>query len=262
MDPRASTARLEPDRMQLVSQHLPLVRVLARRYARGVELDDLVGAGSLGLVKAARRFQPSRGIEFRSFAVQTIAGEMQHFIRDCAGPVRLPRRDQEVSRGVRRAEQELVTRLGRTPTDAELVRACDADREVLARAARADLARRPASLSEWEELDQQEDAAGAELRASLASALKRLPRNERQVVRLRFFADLSQSEIAKRTGISQTQVSRLLTAALARLRAELGDDQDSSPNDRTNPETRVEEKAVAAYTRGHGDRTCASAIGP
>jgi RNA polymerase sigma-B factor len=239
-----------------------LVRALARRYAWRADLDDLVGAGSLGLVKAATRFRPEQGVEFQSFATPTIAGEMQHFMRDCLGPVRLPRRDQEVSRSVRCAKRELTARLRRPPTDDELARASDVDRDLLARAVWAELAQQAVPLTEEQEQERRDGVADAELRASLAAALKRLPHRERQVVMLRFFADLSQCEIARHTGASQTQVSRLLTAALARLRTELGGDFDSRRTVRSNLGGGVEETAADAYTRGHGDRSGASAVQP
>ena len=212
---------LQRDRVELVEEHLPLVRALARRYARGVELDDLVGAGSLGLVKAAARFRPERGVAFGSFAAPTIAGEMQHYVRDCRGAVRLPRRDAEASRRVWRARQDLAARLRRSPTDAELAEASGVGRAVIDRASQAELAREPVSLSELHEFERTDGVAATELRAWLESSLRKLPHHERQVVRLRFFGDLSQSEIARRTGTSQTQVSRLLADALAHLREDL-----------------------------------------
>ena len=262
MDSRVGDLALEPDRVELVSQYLPLVRALARRYAWRAELDDLVGAGSLGLVKAATRFRPEQGVEFHSFATPTITGEMQHFMRDCLGPIRLPRRDQEVSSSVRCAKRELTDRLRRPPTDDELAHTSEVDRNLLERAVRAQLAQHPVPLTDVQELERRDDVADAELRESVAAALRTLPHREREVVELRFFEDLSQCEIARRTGTSQPQVSRMLAAALARLRIELGSDFDFEQPERPNREGAVEETAIDAYTRGHGDRSGANAVRP
>jgi RNA polymerase sigma-B factor len=168
-------------RRRLIEGHLPLVRAVARRFAGGAEpLEDLVQIGSIGLIKAADRYDDARGVSFAAYATPFIAGEIRHHLRDRAAPVRVPRRLQ--------AEGVSVTTVG------------------------LDCAGDPA----------QADPAGqTQDRLALKAALLALRPRERHIVQLRFGEDLSQAQIASRTGLSQVHVSRMLRGALARLRDEL-----------------------------------------
>jgi len=168
-------------REQLIERHLPLVRLLARRFAgRGEQLEDLVQVGSIGLIKAVDRFDPARG-ELVAYAVPTILGEIRRYLRDRAAPVRVPR-------AVQRAGGQVAV----LPLSDELA-------------------------------DDGEDGLEAgERRALLASGLQALDARERRVVHLRYFGGWSQQRIAHELGLSQTHVSRLLQASLAKLRAEIG----------------------------------------
>src|SRR5215213_2729593 len=123
----------ERARARLVELHMPLVEALAHRHdRRGAEHDDLVQAGSIGLLNAIERFDPKRGEEFVAFAVPTVEGEMKRHIRDRTGAVRLPRRLHEASVQLPRAREELTARLNRAPTAAELAREVGVSTEDLA----------------------------------------------------------------------------------------------------------------------------------
>jgi RNA polymerase sigma-B factor len=166
-------------RRRLIERHLPLVRSIARRHgAAGEPFEDLVQVGSIGLIKAADRYDASRGVAFGAFAAPFVAGEIRHHLRDRCAPVRVPRRQQ--AEGVR------VTAVG------------------------------------LDDLEQQDDPlATTEDRLAIVAALRALRPRERRIVQLRFVDDLSQAQIATRTGLSQVHVSRTLRGALTRLREEL-----------------------------------------
>jgi RNA polymerase sigma-B factor len=217
-------------RHRLIEQHLPLVRSLARRYVgRGEHFEDALQAGALGLVKAAERFDARRGVAFASFAIPTIAGEIKHFLRDEAAPVRLPRREQEACSRLRAARRELRALLRRAPTDGEVAATGVVTEEDLTTALRAELARVPVPLTDSATPPGRgpDPLADSEHRVLVARALDKLDRRERQIVRLRFYADLTQEEIARRLGMSQTHASRLIASALAKLEREL-DERDSA----------------------------------
>lgn len=208
-------------RETLIETHLPLVHAVARRYAgHGVELDDLVQAGSLGLVKASDRFDPGRGVAFAAFAAPVIEGEIRHHLRDRAGTVRLPRRLQQLGAQARRRRDELTVSLGRRPTTSELAVALDADVGEVQLALNAQSAASPLPLPEADDpaVATTEPAASAEDRLLVESRLRELEPRERQIVYLRFHADLTERQIGEELGISQAHVSRLLAAALAQLR--------------------------------------------
>src|SRR3954470_15388356 len=214
---------------ELVNRHLPLVRQLARRYAYTSEpLDDLVQVGSVGLLQALSRYDPRVGSSFKAYAVPTILGELRRHFRDTAWSVHLPRSLQERTRSVQLAVGALQASLGRSPTIAEIARRIDATSEQVIEAMEARLAYRVESLDapaepgderdKWRRAGEIDDGFDtAEQSAFLSRALNALPERERQLVRLRFEEDLSQSEIGRRLGISQMHVSRLLRRALARM---------------------------------------------
>jgi len=214
-------------RERLIEAYLPLVRALAQRFAhRGERLEDLVQVGSIGLIKAVDRFDPERGVGFAAFAAPNIVGEIKRHLRDRAALIRVPRRHQEAGARVRDLRRELGNRLGRDPSSLELAAAAHLDDAELAEAAQGAHARAPLSLSEAAPALSAEDPyRTSEDRIAVSAGLRRLHRSEQEVVRYRYFDDLSQGEIAARLGISQTQTSRLLASGLAKLRAGLDEER-------------------------------------
>jgi RNA polymerase sigma-B factor len=225
-------------RDQLIEAHLGLAEYLARRFAnRGEPLDDLVQVASLGLVKAVERFDPARGLEFTTFATPTIVGELKRHFRDKGWAVRVPRRVQELHLRVTRVVDDLSLELGRSPTVAEIAhRAGTSEDEVIEAidagsayrstsldAGRGDDDDSPGLLGQLGTLDP--EMASAERRAALSPLIAELPEREQVMLYLRFYEGMTQSEIAKRLGISQMHVSRLLSRSLQRLRevADTGD---------------------------------------
>ena len=223
-------------RDELVEAHLGLAEYLARRFAnRGEPLDDLIQVASLGLVKAVDRFDPGREVEFSTYATHTIVGELKRHFRDRGWAIKAPRRMQELYLRLTGVVASLGQELGRSPTIAELAAEVDASEEDVLEALEAGQAYRFASLdapaggesdgetvgSRLGELDP--DLDDVERRATLSPLLARLPPRQRLILQLRFFEGLTQSEIAKRLGISQMHVSRLLARSVAHLRAAADD---------------------------------------
>jgi RNA polymerase sigma-B factor len=219
-------------RDQLVKRYLPLARKLARRYAGTEEpLDDLVQIASLALVKAIDRFDVERGLAFSSFAVPTITGELKRHFRDHGWAVHVPRSAQERALRAEKAVQELTGSTGQTPTVNQLAQYLEWELGDTLDALEAGAGHHAGSLdAPAREGDGEGDSAVAmlgaeddryefvEARLSVAAAMHRLPLIERRVVYLRFIEDLTQTQIGARTGVSQMQVSRLLSSALDRLR--------------------------------------------
>jgi RNA polymerase sigma-B factor len=221
------------DREALIIAHLPLVRSLARRYAnRGESLDDLVQVGTVGLIKAVDRFDPSLGRELASFAAPTILGEIRRHFRDRAWSVRPPRSLQDAHADVSTAVERLSVELGHTPSVAEIAEETGLDAESVLDAILVGSAYRPLSLSRPPAGSDEDDPielgvddegfAAAEQRATLGDGLQQLPIRERLILQLRFGEGLSQSQIAGRVGISQMHVSRLIRRALDVLRDRIG----------------------------------------
>src|SRR5829696_8782573 len=218
-------------RAELVELHLPLVRYFARRYAgRGEPLDDLLQVGALGLVKAVDRFDPERGLEFSTFAVPTIVGEIRRHFRDHTWAVHVHRTLQELTGQVARCAAQMLQELHRAPTVAELSERLGLPVERVLESLDCAAAYTAESLEtptgEDRQLgDQLGDDDGAydhvDMRESLGPALARLPEREQRILQLRFYGNMTQSQIAARLGISQMHVSRLLGRSLARLRQEL-----------------------------------------
>jgi RNA polymerase sigma-B factor len=206
-------------RERLVELYMPLVEALAHRHdRRGAEHDDLVQAGSIGLLNAIERFDPKRGEEFVAFAVPTVEGEMKRHIRDRTGPVRLPRRLHEASVRLPRAREELTARLKRAPTPAELAREIGVSSEDLAglESSTAGAANQAAPVDErGGELD------ASDSRLMLAGAFQSLDDTDRRILYLRFVRELSRREVADELGVSQSALARRTNAALAKVRAEL-----------------------------------------
>jgi RNA polymerase sigma-B factor len=221
-------------REALVELHLPLVEHLARRFAgRGEPLDDLVQVGTIGLIKSVDRFDTERGVEFSTYATPTIVGEIKRHFRDKGWAVRVPRRLQELRISLGSATEELSHALGRSPTIAELAARIGVSEEEVLEGLESANAYTAVSLDAGAD---SEDGPGAVLdsigvddealdgvvyRESLRPLLAKLPPRERQILMLRFFRNLTQSQIAEEVGISQMHVSRLLTKTLIELRSGL-----------------------------------------
>lgn len=221
-------------RARVVEAHLPLVRHLARRYAdRGEPLDDLVQVGTIGLLKAVDRFDPTRGHAFASFAVPTVLGEIRRHFRDRGWMVRVPRRLQELSRTLAEARGVLTQELGRAPTVDELAARAGVDPEQVLEAMDSAGAYTTVPLDSEDDdgpqswLAEADDALEhVENREALRPLLERLPARERRILALRFVRGMSQSQIAAELGISQMHVSRLLARTLTTLRAGLTDEDE------------------------------------
>jgi RNA polymerase sigma-B factor len=215
-------------RERLIEAHLPLVRALARRYAhRGERLEDLVQVGAIGLIEAIDRFDPAKGHDLASFAVPTITGHIRNHLRDRAELVRIPRRVGELSVRLRADRRELAARLARTPTVSELARQAGIGEDEALEAMATERARTPLPLPPAggvgaDPAIRVDDAfASADDRLLLAAGFRALDARQRRILHLRFFAGLSQAEIAREVGLSQIQVSRLIRASLERLRRAL-----------------------------------------
>jgi RNA polymerase sigma-B factor len=228
---RYAAERRPEDREALVRRFLPMARKLALRYARGSEpLEDLEQVAALGLLKAVDRYDPDRGFAFTSFAVPTILGELRRHFRNHAWVAHVPRAVQERVMEMRRATDDLARAGVRNPTVRHLAERIGASEEDVldAMAASASTDRVPLDASAGGRDDEmlplaerlgREDSGfeRVEDRRTVASVLPVLTPREREVITLRFFGGLSQTEIAERIGVSQMQVSRVLRAALTRL---------------------------------------------
>jgi RNA polymerase sigma-B factor len=220
-------------RERLLVDLMPLVRALAARYAgRGEPLEDLVQVGALGLIKAVDRFDVDRGVEFSSYAVPTIVGEIRRHFRDKAWAMHVPRRLKELSVRLSRILDELTTELGHSPTVAELAEASGVEEEDVIDALDSTHAYSTRSLqapfddegddSLFDKLGVEETGYAEVEDGSLVSAgLDALDERERRIVQLRFFDEMTQSQIAAELGISQMHVSRLLRRALGTMRGRI-----------------------------------------
>ena len=182
-------------RRSLIEQYMPLVVSLARRYTgRGEQLEDLIQVGSEGLIKAVDRFEPDRGVQLGAFAIPTIVGEIKRHLRDRTWPVSVPRQIRE-SHAI---SEYVVEPAGREAHVEE-----------------------PPAIPDpaWERSEQ---------RALLAAAWQALDERERRVLELRFFAELSQAEIARALGMTQIQISRLVARSLRKMRAGIGERPDTN----------------------------------
>jgi RNA polymerase sigma-B factor len=220
-------------RDQLAEMHLPLVEYLARRFTgRNEPFPDLVQVGAIGLLKAIDRFEPERGLEFSTYATPTILGEIKRHFRDTGWLLHVPRRAQELQSRLATARAELSQELRRAPTVRELATRLEVSQDDVIEALDVSRAYSGVPLDALTETDSgpvdnpllselDEQLERVEQRAVLRPALDTLPRREREVLMLRFLAGKSQTEIAQIVGVSQMQVSRLISRSLARLREEL-----------------------------------------
>ena len=221
-------------RERLVEQHMPLVVYLARRFfGRNEPMNDLIQVGAIGLIKAIDRFDPSRGLEFSTYATPTILGELKRHFRDTGWLIHVPRRAQELQTTLNAARADLSQELGRAPTVRELAERIDVDEDSVIEAldvSRAysgvplDILTPPGEVApEHPKLGfTDEGFEQVEQRELLRGVIAQLPDREREVLLLRFVANKTQTEIAGIVGVSQMQVSRLVARGLKKLRASLG----------------------------------------
>jgi RNA polymerase sigma-B factor len=219
-------------RDRLVTLHLPLVEHLARRFRnRGEPYDDLVQVATIGLIKAIDRYDPERGVEFSTYATPTIVGEIKRWFRDKGWAIRVPRRLQELRLAIGSATATLTQDLGRSPTVSELAQQIGATEDEILEGLESASAYSTLSLDAPDGVDgdtpavlsnlgkEDEALVDVENRESLKPLLSELTDRERRILMLRFFAGMTQSQIAGEIGISQMHVSRLLARTLAKLRA-------------------------------------------
>lgn len=216
-------------RSELVTGYLPVVRHIVRRFTgRGEPVDDLEQAGTIGLINAVDRFDPGRGIDFLSYAVPTITGEVRRHFRDRTWAMRVPRRLKELQSTINGAVGPLSQQLGRAPRPSEIAARLGIGTEEVLDGLDAQQVYRSTSLDELvagadTAFSDTLGVADAELdkveyRETLGPLLDELPPRERTIVVLRFFGNLTQTQIADRIGISQMHVSRLLAQTMVTLR--------------------------------------------
>jgi len=225
-------------REELIERYMSLVRSLARRYAyRGEQYEDLVQIGAIGLIKAIDRFDLGRGVELTTYATPNIIGEIKRHFRDRGWAVRVPRGLQELNVRLSKLIETLTVELGRSPTVPELAKAAGVEEEAVLEALESGRAYTSVSLSTGlggdedgvdplESLGQIEhEYELSEDRALLAPGFRVLEPRERTILHLRFYEGQTQSQIARRVGISQMHVSRLIRRSLERIREEIAADE-------------------------------------
>jgi RNA polymerase sigma-B factor len=217
-------------RNEIVERHVGLAAHIARRFsARDRQDDDLRQVAMLGLVKAVDRFDPGYGASFSSFAGRTIEGELKRHFRDRSWIVHVPRSAKEMHLSARAASAELSQRLGRSPSVEEIAEHLGVERDEVVRGLEASAAFQVGSIDVGVDDDDPADHrralgsveveyANVEDRTVVGELLDQLPEREREIVRMRFYDRLSQSEIADRVGMSQMHVSRLLRRSFEQMR--------------------------------------------
>jgi RNA polymerase sigma-B factor len=223
-------------RERIVARCLPLADHVASHFARrGEGLDDLTQVARLGLMNAINRFDTSKGPSFIGFAVPTMMGEVRRYFRDHSWGMRVPRRLRELHVQISRTTSDLAQKLGRAPTAGELSRVLEVPREEIVECLIAGDAYRLESLDAPLSADSSgkprlvADAVGGidpqiehiTDREAVRVLVAALPQRERQVLHMRFFESMTQSQIAERIGVSQMQVSRILANTLRCLRDQL-----------------------------------------
>lgn len=219
-------------RDELLENYLPLAEQLAHRFRnRGEPLDDLVQVARLGLIKSVDGFDPDRGVDFTSYAIPTISGELKRHFRDKGWSLRVPRRLKDLRLDINQATLHLTQHLGRTPTSADIATHLEISEAAVSEAVLSAQAYNATSLSTpvgpesagdstladtLGGLDQGMD--GVEDRETLRPLLGRLAPRERRIIGMRYYENMTQSQIATQVGISQMHVSRLLTRSLQQMR--------------------------------------------
>ena len=233
-DDAADEPAREAAREGLVHLHLPLVEHCARRFRnRGEPFEDLVQVGTIGLIKAIDRFETDRGVEFSTYATPTVIGEIKRHFRDKGWAIRVPRRLQELRMQIGSATGELTQKLGRSPTPRELAEVIGCTVEEIMEGIESSHAYATLSLDASDDTDDGPPAVlstlgvedvsieHVEVRESIKPLLEGLGDREKRILLLRFFKNMTQSQIAEEIGVSQMHVSRLLTRTLTQLRTSL-----------------------------------------
>ena len=220
---------------QLIVSHLNHVRFLASKFKnRGEPLDDLIQVGTIGLIKAIDRFDPSRGLEFTTFATPTILGEIKRHFRDKGWSVRVPRRLQELSAKVNQVTDELTKELQRSPSVEEIANALGTSVDEVLEAMESSSAYSsvplegtgsnsdddaPSVIDHY--ITEDENLASSDDRMVIEDAIRDFSPREQDIIRMRFIEGMTQVEIAKKLGISQVQVSRLLRRTLKKIQEKI-----------------------------------------
>jgi RNA polymerase sigma-B factor len=231
-DPGARAVAPEPpSRDDLIARHMPLAKHLARMYTRHPEgAEDVEQVAAVGLVKAAGRFDSSRGVAFSSYAVPTIVGEIKRYFRDKCWAARVPRALQDRAQRVFAATKRLTDELDRSPSARDVAEALGLTVEDVLEARIAYAAFRADSLDEAVSHEADAESRGEQFgtidssyelvedRVAIEPAISGLSERERLVLALRFGGDLTQREIGERIGLSQVHISRMLRSSLEKVR--------------------------------------------
>lgn len=225
----------EEAREQLIVSHVNLVRYIAAKFKnRGEPLDDLIQVGTIGLIKAIDRFDPSRGLEFTTYATPTIMGEIKRHFRDKGWTIRVPRRLQELSAKVNTVTDELTAELQRSPSIDEIAARLGMTPDEVLEAIESSSAYSsvplegqggteeddaPAVIDRYASVDN--DLEASDDRMILEDVISEFPEADQQAIRMRYLDGMTQVEIAKKLGISQVQVSRMLRRALRRIQEKI-----------------------------------------
>ena len=220
-------------RDEIFARYESLAAAIARRFRQSGERSDLNQVAFMALVGAIDRFDPSRGIKFSTFASKTVSGELKKYLRDSAWAIKVPRGLKETVLRVTREKNRLGQQLGRAPTSAELATATGLTEEEVVEATGAGQAFGAASLDApvaadsttavIDTLANEDDVlVDAESWWMIQPIIKELPERDQQVLHLRFFEDMSQSEIADILNVSQMQVSRILSGIFDHIKSEVG----------------------------------------
>lgn len=225
----------EEAREQLIVSHVNLVRYIAAKFKnRGEPLDDLIQVGTIGLIKAIDRFDPSRGLEFTTYATPTIMGEIKRHFRDKGWTIRVPRRLQELSAKVNTVTDELTVELQRSPSIDEIAARLGTTPDEVLEAMESSSAYSsvplegqggteeddaPAVIDRYASVDN--DLEASDDRMILEDVISEFPEADQQAIRMRYLDGMTQVEIAKKLGISQVQVSRMLRRALRRIQEKI-----------------------------------------
>jgi RNA polymerase sigma-B factor len=222
-------------RERLITGYLPVARRLAIKYRdRGVPVEDLIQVASIGVLNAVDRFEPEQGSNFLSFAIPTIQGEIRRYFRDRTWSMRVPRKLKELHVSIANATASLSAQLNRAPRPSEIAAQLGISIEEVVEGLQAGEAYTSTSLDLKLSTDEGEGSylgnmlgeadsrlEMVEYRHVLRPLLEALPERERTVVMLRFFGELTQTQIAEQVGVSQMHVSRLLARTLENLRRQL-----------------------------------------
>ncbi|WP_424212655.1 SigB/SigF/SigG family RNA polymerase sigma factor [Streptomyces sp. BI20] len=215
----------------LIEANLPLVRYAAARFrSRNEPMEDVVQVGTIGLINAIDRFDPDRGVQFPTFAMPTVVGEIKRYFRDNVRTVHVPRRLHELWVQVNAATEDLTTQHGRTPTTAEIAARLRIGEDEVLSCIEAGRSYHATSLEAAQEGDglpglvdrigyEDPELAGVEHRDLVRHLLVQLPEREQRILLLRYYNNLTQSQISAELGVSQMHVSRLLARSFARLRS-------------------------------------------